>query len=162
MSTPNANAWELAGFPGRLDVAAYLTADQLAAQYRVLVDVLLDAQETSEAADLHRWLRRKIDEDAVSTSAAAFAPAIIAERLDDTISAIGQRDLGQAAQSWAQAGTCTTSATATSELPENGKGPAPSKQMDQELGRGWPWAMLCRRSCLTSVPSSHAPEGLGG
>jgi hypothetical protein len=40
MSTPNADAWELAGFPGRLDVAAYLTADQLAAQYRVLVDVL--------------------------------------------------------------------------------------------------------------------------
>jgi hypothetical protein len=33
--------------PGRLDVAAYLTADQLAAQYRVLVDVLLDAQEHS-------------------------------------------------------------------------------------------------------------------
>src|SRR5579864_7422532 len=47
MSTPNADAWELAGFPGRLDVAAYLTADQLAAQYRVLVDVLLDAQEHS-------------------------------------------------------------------------------------------------------------------
>ena len=179
MSTPNADAWELAGFPGRLDVAAYLTADQLAAQYRVLVDVLLDAQEhsltgvgrdellaavrdriadatdamtaerltrpealdldarmralqdwkvvirwqdkakteadfirtrdryqlTSEAADLHRWLRRKIDEDAVSTSAAAFAPAIIAERLDDTIDAIGQRDLGQAAQAWAQVRT---------------------------------------------------------
>src|ERR1700722_6248577 len=158
---PNADAWELAGFPGRLDVAAYLTADQLASQYRVLVDVLLDAQEhsltgvgrdellaavrdritdatdamiadrltrpeafdldarmrtlqdwkviirwqdkakteadfirtrdryqlTSEAADLRRWLRRKIDEDAVSTSAAAFAPAIIAERLDDTIGA---------------------------------------------------------------------------
>ena len=179
MSTPNADAWELAGFPGRLDVAAYLTADQLAAQYRVLVDVLLDAQEhsltgvgrdellaavrdriadatdavtaerltrpeafdldarmhalqdwkvvirwqdkakteadfirtrdryqlTSEAADLHRWLRRKIDEDAVSTSAAAFAPAIIAQRLDDTIDAIGQRDLGHAAQSWAQVRT---------------------------------------------------------
>ena len=47
MSAPNADAWELAGFPGRLDVAAYLTADQLAAQYRVLVDVLLDAQEHS-------------------------------------------------------------------------------------------------------------------
>ncbi|MDX6390405.1 MAG: hypothetical protein QOJ73_1468, partial [Streptosporangiaceae bacterium] len=47
MSTPNADAWELAGFLGRLDVAAYLTADQLAAQYRVLVDVLLDAQEHS-------------------------------------------------------------------------------------------------------------------
>jgi hypothetical protein len=179
MSTPNADAWELAGFPGRLDVAAYLTADQLAAQYRVLVDVLLDAQEhsltgvgrdellaavrdriadatdsmtaehlirpeafdldarmralqdwkvvirwqdkakteadfirtrdryqlTIEAADLHRWLRRKIDEDAVSTSAAAFAPAIIAERLDETIDAIGQRDLGQAAQAWAQVRT---------------------------------------------------------
>jgi hypothetical protein len=179
MSTPNADAWELAGFPGRLDVAAYLTADQLAAQYRVLVDVLLDAQEhsltgvgrdellaavhyrianatdevtaerlilpevfdldarmralqdwkvvirwqdkakteadfirtldryqlTIEAADLHRWLRRKIDEDAVSTSAAAFAPAIIAERLDDTIDAIVQRDLGQTAQAWAQVRT---------------------------------------------------------
>lgn len=179
MSTPNADAWELAGFPGKLNVAAYLTADQLAAQYRVLVDVLLDAQEnsltgvgrdellaavrdriasatdeptaarlthpdvfdldarmhalhgwkvvirwqdkakteadfirtrdryqlTSEAADLHRWLRRKIDEDAVATSAAAFAPAIIAERLDDTVEAIVRRDLGQAAQSWAQVRT---------------------------------------------------------
>lgn len=86
MSTPNADAWELAGFPGRLDVAAYL-------------------DRRSAGADLHRWLRRKIDEDAVSTSAAAFAPAIIAERLDDTIGAIGQRDLGQAAQSWAQVRT---------------------------------------------------------
>ena len=47
MSTPNADPWELAGFPGRLNVAAYLTADLLAAQYRVLVDVLLDAQEHS-------------------------------------------------------------------------------------------------------------------
>jgi hypothetical protein len=47
VSTPKADAWELAGFPGRLDVAAYLTADQLAAQYRMLVDVLLDAQEHS-------------------------------------------------------------------------------------------------------------------
>jgi hypothetical protein len=47
MNAFNADAWELAGFPGRLNVAAYLTADQLAAQYRVLVDVLLDAQEQS-------------------------------------------------------------------------------------------------------------------
>jgi hypothetical protein len=62
-------------------------------------------QLTSEAADLHRWLRWKIDDDAVSTSAAAFAPAIIAERLGDTIDAIGQRDLGQAAQAWAQVRT---------------------------------------------------------
>src|SRR5580700_11318740 len=47
MGLPGADAWELAGFPGRLKVAAYLTADQVAAQYRVLVDVLLDAQEHS-------------------------------------------------------------------------------------------------------------------
>jgi Protein of unknown function (DUF2397) len=47
MTTPDIDAWELAGFPGRLDIAAYLTADQHAAQYRVLVDVLLDAQEHS-------------------------------------------------------------------------------------------------------------------
>src|SRR5260370_2912564 len=47
MATPDVDAWELAGFPGRLDVAAYLMADQHAAQYRVLVDVLLDAQEHS-------------------------------------------------------------------------------------------------------------------
>jgi uncharacterized protein (TIGR02677 family) len=179
MNTPNADAWELAGFPGRLNVAAYLTADQLAAQYRVLVDVLLDAQEqsltgvgrddllaavreriaaatdhatadrltdpdvfdldkrmhalhqwgvvirwqdkakteadfirtrdrfqlTSEAADLHRWLRRKIDEDAVATSAAAFAPAIIAERLDEAVDALAARDHARAAQSWAQVRT---------------------------------------------------------
>src|SRR6266487_2276896 len=179
MSLPGADAWELAGFPGRLKVAAYLTADQVAAQYRVLVDVLLDAQEhsltgvgrdelraaaqeriaaatdaqtaerltspdvfdldarmkalqdwgvvirwqdkakteadfirtrdrfqlTSEAADLHRWLRRKIDEDAVATSAAAFAPAIIADRLDDTLLALAERDLLSAARAWAQVRT---------------------------------------------------------
>ena len=179
MSTPNADAWELAGFPGRLDVAAYLTSDQLAAQYRVLVDVLLDAQEhsltgvgrddlllavrdriatmtdaataqrltgpdafdldarmhalqqwgvvirwqdkakteadfirtrdrfqlTSEAADLHRWLRRKIDEDAVATSAAAFAPAIISQRLDDTLASLRARDHDAAARAWAQVRT---------------------------------------------------------
>jgi hypothetical protein len=179
MGLPGADAWELAGFPGRLKVAAYLTADQVAAQYRVLVDVLLDAQEhsltgvgrdellvavreriaaatdaqtaerltspevfdfdarmkalqdwgavirwqdkakteadfirtrdrfqlTSEAADLHRWLRRRIDEDAVATSAAAFAPAIIADRLDGTIGALGDRDHAGAAQAWAQVRT---------------------------------------------------------
>jgi uncharacterized protein (TIGR02677 family) len=179
MGLPGNDAWELAGFPGRHKVAAYLTADQVAAQYRVLVDVLLDAQEhsltgvgrdellaavreriaaetdastaerltnpevfdldarmkalhdwdvvirwqdkakteadfirtrdrfqlTSEAADLHRWLRRKIDEDAVATSAAAFAPAIIAERLDDTIGALADQDHARAAQAWAQVRT---------------------------------------------------------
>lgn len=181
MNSPNADAWELAGFPGRLNVAAYQTADQLAAQYRVIVDVLLDAQEqsltgvgrddlllavreriaaaadsatadrltdpevfdldkrmqalhqwgvvirwqdkakteadfirirtrdrfqlTSEAADLHRWLRRKIDEDAVATSAAAFAPAIIAERLDEAVAALAARDHARAAQAWAQVRT---------------------------------------------------------
>ena len=179
MGPPGADAWELAGFPGRLNVAAYLTADQVAAQYRVLVDVLLDAQEhsltgvgrdellvavreriaaatdaqtaerltgpevfdldarmkalqgwdvvirwqdkakteadfvrtrdrfqlTSEAADLHRWLRRKVDEDAVATSAAAFAPAIIAERLDETIEALTDHDHARAAQAWAQVRT---------------------------------------------------------
>lgn len=179
MSISGADAWELAGFPGRLNVAAYLTADQVAAQYRVLVDVLLDAQEhsltgvgrdellaavrerianatdeqtaqrltspeafdldarmkalqawdvvirwqdkakteadfirtrdrfqlTSEAADLHRWLRRKIDEDAVATSAAAFAPAIIAGRLDETLAALRKSDHATAAQAWAQVRT---------------------------------------------------------
>jgi hypothetical protein len=179
MATPEVDGWELAGFPGRLDVAAYLTADQHAAQYRVLVDVLLDAQEqsltgvsrdellasardriaaatdpaaaerltgpesfdidarmkalqhwgvvirwqdkakteadfvrtrdryqlTSEAADLHRWLRRRIDEDAVATSAAAFAPAVIADRLDDTLLALAERDHTGAAQAWAQVRT---------------------------------------------------------
>jgi uncharacterized protein (TIGR02677 family) len=179
MEMPEVDAWELAGFAGRLDVAAYLTADQHASQYRVLVDVLLDAQEqsltgvsrdellasvrdriaaatdpatagrltapgsfdidarmkalhhwgvvirwqdkakteadfvrtrdryqlTSEAADLHRWLRRKIDEDAVATSAAAFAPAVIADRLDDTLLALAERDLLGAARAWAQVRT---------------------------------------------------------
>jgi uncharacterized protein (TIGR02677 family) len=179
MTTPGADPWELAGFPGRLNIAAYLTADQVAAQYRVLVDVLLDAQEhsltgvgrdelltsvreriaaatddatadrlaspevfdldarmkalqgwdvvirwqdkakseadfirtrdrfqlTSEAADLHRWLRRKIDEDAVATSAAAYAPAIIADRLDETIDALAEHDHAKAAQAWAQVRT---------------------------------------------------------
>ncbi len=179
IETPDVDAWELAGFPGRLDIAAYLTADQHTAQYRVLVDVLLDAQEqsltgvsrdellasvreriaavtgppmaerlsapysfdidarmkalhhwgvvirwqdkakteadfvrtrdryqlTSEAADLHRWLRRKIDEDAVATSAAAFAPAVIADRLDDTLLALAERDHTSAAQAWAQVRT---------------------------------------------------------
>jgi uncharacterized protein (TIGR02677 family) len=179
MTTPEVDTWALAGFPGRLDIAAYLTADQHAAQYRVLVDVLLDAQEhsltgvgreellagvreritaitdavtaerltdadafdidarmkalhnwrvvirwqdkakteadfvrtrdryqlTSEAADLHRWLRRRIDEDAVATSAAAFAPAVIADRLDDTLLALADRDHVGAARAWAQVRT---------------------------------------------------------
>src|SRR6266568_1726719 len=178
MITPDIDTWALAGFPGRLDIAAYLTAEH-AAQYRVLVDVLLDAQEhsltgigrdellarvrdriadgtdpaaaerlthpdmfdidarmkalhswrvvirwqdaakteadfvrtrdryqlTSEAADLHRWLRRKIDEDAVATSAAAFAPAIIADRLDETLLALADRDHTSAARAWAQVRT---------------------------------------------------------
>ncbi len=179
MGTPDVDDWELAGFPGRLDVAAYLTADQHAAQYRVLVDVLLDAQEqsltgvsrdellagvrdriaaatdtamaerliapdsfdidarmkalhhwgavirwqdkanteadfvrtrdryqlTSEAADLHRWLRRKVDEDAVATSAAAFAPAVIADRLEETLLALAEREHAAAARAWAQVRT---------------------------------------------------------
>jgi uncharacterized protein (TIGR02677 family) len=179
MTTPEVDTWALAGFPGRLDIAAYLTADQHAAQYRLLVDVLLDAQEhsltgvgrdellagvrdriavftdaataerltgadsfdiearmkalhnwhvvirwqdkakteadfvrtrdryqlSSEAADLHRWLRRKIDEDAVATSAAAFAPAVIADRLDETLLALAERDHLGAARAWAQVRT---------------------------------------------------------
>ncbi|MGH3422535.1 MAG: DUF2397 family protein, partial [Streptosporangiaceae bacterium] len=179
MTTPDVDTWALAGFPGRLDIAAYLTADQHAAQYRVLVDVLLDAQEhsltgvgrdellvkvrervgastdpatadrltapdsfdiearmkalshwgvvvrwqdkakteadfvrtrdryqlTTEAADLHRWLRRRIDEDAVATSAAAFAPAVIADRLDETLLALAERDHAAAALAWAQVRT---------------------------------------------------------
>jgi uncharacterized protein (TIGR02677 family) len=179
MSIPEIDTWELAGFPGRLNVAAYLTADQAAAQYRVLVDVLLDAQEhsltgvgrdellagvrervaaatdqptadrltspevfdldarmralqrwgvvdrwqdkakseadfirtrdryqlTSEAARLHRWLREKIDEDAVATSAAAFAPAVIADRLDETLLALAEPDYTAAARAWAQVRT---------------------------------------------------------
>jgi uncharacterized protein (TIGR02677 family) len=178
MTTPDIDTWALAGFPGRLDIAAYLTTEH-AAQYRVLVDVLLDAQEhsltgvgrdellarvrdrlavgtdpaaadrlthpdmfdidarmralhswhvvirwqdkakteadfvrtrdryqlTSEAADLHRWLRRRIDEDAVATSAAAFAPAVIADRLDETVLALAERDHVGAAQAWAQVRT---------------------------------------------------------
>jgi uncharacterized protein (TIGR02677 family) len=173
------DAWELLGLPGRLDVAAYLAADQYAAQYRVIVDALLDAQEhsltgvgrdellgrvrdrvarvadaraaarlteprefdldarmrtlhnwgvvirwqdkakteadfvrtrdrfqlTAAAADLHRWLRRKIDEDAVATSAAAFAPAVIADRLDDMLLALVDGDPLRAGQSWAQVRT---------------------------------------------------------
>src|SRR5712691_4879721 len=62
-------------------------------------------QLTSEAADLHRWLRRKIDEDAVATSAAAFAPAVIADRLDDTLLALAERDHTSAARAWAQVRT---------------------------------------------------------
>lgn len=173
------DGWELAGFPGRLKVAAYLTADQHAAQYRLIVDALLDAQEhsltgvsrdelfaavrdrlltatdvptadrltstdifdldarmkallqwdvvikwqdkakteadfvrtrdrfqlTSAAADLHRWLRRSIDDDAVATSAAAFAPAVIADRLDETLLAIADGEYLLAARSWAQVRT---------------------------------------------------------
>jgi uncharacterized protein (TIGR02677 family) len=173
------DSWELAGFPGRVTVASYLTADQHAAQYRLIVDALLDAQEqsltgvsrdellakirdriaattdpaaaerlthqdsfdldarmralhgwgvvarwqdkakseadfvrtrdryqlTSEAADLHRWLRHQIDDDAIATSAAAFAPAVIADRLDETLLALGDADHHRAAQEWAQVRT---------------------------------------------------------
>ncbi len=178
-SPRDVDSWELAGFPGRLTVAAYLTADQHAAQYRLIVEALLDAQEqsltgvsrdellarirdriratidpvaaerlthqdtfdldarmralhgwgvvarwqdkakseadfvrtrdryqlTSEAADLHRWLRRQIDDDAIATSAAAFAPAVIADRLDETLLALGDSDHPGAAQAWAQVRT---------------------------------------------------------
>lgn len=176
---PEVDSWELAGLPGRLDVAAYLTADQHAAQYRLIVDVLLDAQEqsltgtgrdelfdqirqritgsagaataawltapemfdldarmkalqrwgavvrwqdkarteadfirtrdryqlTAAAADLHRWLRRSVDEDAVATSAAAFAPAVIADRLDDALRCVLDQDYQAAATAWAQVRT---------------------------------------------------------
>src|SRR6476469_1753055 len=78
MNTPNADAWELAGFPGRLNVAAYLTADQLGAQYRVLVDVLLDAQEQSLTGvgrdDLLIAVRERI---------AAATDPVTADRLTD-------------------------------------------------------------------------------
>lgn len=64
MTASDVDPWELAGFPGRLNVAAYLTADQHAAQYRVLVDVLLDAQEHSLTGisrdDLLTSVREKI------------------------------------------------------------------------------------------------------
>lgn len=167
---------------GRLDVASYLTADQYAAQYRLIVDVLLDAQEqsltgtgrdelwdqvreriritagvetaarltapdvfdldarmkalqrwgvvirwqdkarteadfirtrdryqlTTTAADLHRWLRRSIDEDTVATSAAAFAPAVIAQRLEEMLQNVLDGDHQEAAQSWAQVRTTLT------------------------------------------------------
>ena len=178
-SPRDVDSWVLAGFPGRLTVAAYLTADQHAAQYRLIVDALLDAQEqsltgvgrdellakvrdritaatdpaaaerlthqdvfdldarmralhgwgvvarwqdkakseadfvrtrdryqlTSEAADLHRWLRHQIDDDTIATSAAAFAPAVIADRLDETLLALGETDHHRAAQAWAQVRT---------------------------------------------------------
>lgn len=176
---PEVDSWELAGLPGRLDVAAYLTADQHAAQYRLIVDVLLDSQEqsltgtgrdelfdqvrqritgsagaataaqltapevfdldarmkalqrwgvvvrwqdkarteadfirtrdryqlTAAAADLHRWLRHSVDEDAVATSAAAFAPAVIADRLDDALRCVLDQDYQAAATAWAQVRT---------------------------------------------------------
>jgi uncharacterized protein (TIGR02677 family) len=209
MGIPDVDAWELAGFAGRLDVAAYLTADQHAAQYRVLVDVLLDAQEhsltgvsrdellasvrdriaaaadpgtaerltepgsfdidarmkalhhwgvvirwqdkakteadfvrtrdryqlTSEAADLHRWLRRKIDEDAVATNAAAFAPAVIADRLDDTLLALTERDLLGAARAWAQVRTTLKDMAEAASIWQSRMAPALAGSPDEEKMR---------------------------
>ena len=166
--------WVLAGLPGRLGIASYLTADQYAAQYRVIVDALLDIQGhsltgvgrddleaavreriaafarpeladrltapdvfdldrrlealagdtwrviigwqsrattdaeflrsrdryqlTARAADLHRWLRCSIDDDSLAISAAAFAPAVIEERLREMLAAVEQEDARGAAK----------------------------------------------------------------
>jgi hypothetical protein len=62
-------------------------------------------QLTSDAARLHRWLREKIDDDAVTTSATAFAPAMIADRLDDTLLALAEGEHQEAAQAWTQVQT---------------------------------------------------------
>jgi hypothetical protein len=76
VTTSSVDAWELAGFPGRLNVAAYLTEERYAAQYRVIVDVLLDAQEHSLTGvsrdDLLSSVRDKI---------AAATDAMTAQRL---------------------------------------------------------------------------------
>jgi uncharacterized protein (TIGR02677 family) len=171
--------WELAGFPGRVDIASYLTAQDHAAQYRLIVDVLFDAQEvaltgvgrdellsalreriesavgvqrardlttpplldldarmhqldqwgvvhswqdrarteadfvrsrdryqlTTDAADLHGWLRQRGDDHSAMTSAAAFAPAVIADRLSDLLDAVARKDHPMAAQAWSQVRT---------------------------------------------------------
>ncbi|GLZ28070.1 hypothetical protein Lesp02_02600 [Lentzea sp. NBRC 105346] len=171
--------WELAGFPGRVDIANYLTAQEHAAQYRLIVDVLFDAQEvaltgvgrdelltavreriesvvdvprareltslpvldldarmqqldqwgvvhswqdrarteadfvrsrdryqlTTEAADLHAWLRQRGDDHSAMTSAAAFAPAVIADRLREVLAAVAAKDFPAAAHAWSQVRT---------------------------------------------------------
>ncbi|WP_170210323.1 DUF2397 domain-containing protein [Saccharopolyspora antimicrobica] len=170
--------WELAGFPGRVEIANYLTQEHTS-QYRLIVDVLFDAQEvaltgigrdelltalqdrieaavgglqareltmppvldldarmhqleqwgvvhswqdrarteadfvrsrdryqlTPEAADLHGWLRQRGDDHSAMASAAAFAPAVIADRLDDMLGAASVKDYPAAAQAWSQVRT---------------------------------------------------------
>jgi len=232
MSAVDSDAWEFAGLPGRLDIAAYLATDQLAAQYRVIVDVLLDAQEhsltgvgrddllsgirdriavlagpalaerltrpsafdldarmkrlyewgvvirwqdkakteadfvrtrvryqlTSEAADLHRWLRRTIDEDAVSTSAAAFAPAIIATRLDEVLISLGHRDHETAAQSWAQVRTTLRDMAEAASIWQSRMASALAGAPDEEKMRRLRDTLLAYVKVWGSGVDTHSPR----
>ena len=46
-ATGDVDPWQLAGMPGGVRLANYLTADKTASQYRLIVDVLLDQQQHS-------------------------------------------------------------------------------------------------------------------
>jgi len=96
MSAPDADAWELVGFPGRLDVAAYLTAEQLAAQYRVLVDVLLDAQEHSLTGvgrgDLLAGVRERIEARSMDRSTAGAALCLAVEERGPWLAALVRQE----------------------------------------------------------------------
>ncbi|MCK2258873.1 MULTISPECIES: DUF2397 domain-containing protein [unclassified Crossiella] len=62
-------------------------------------------QLTTDAADLHGWLRERGDDQSAMTSAAAFAPAVIADRLNEVLEAVTGKDYPAAAQAWSQVGT---------------------------------------------------------
>lgn len=46
-STARSDAWQLAGLPGGLRQASYLTTEETAGQYRAIVDILLEQQQRS-------------------------------------------------------------------------------------------------------------------
>lgn len=73
--------WQLAGMPGGLKLASYLTADKTASQYRLIVDVLLDQQQHSLTGVSFEEL-----EALVRTRVAGTAGPAVADRLLATFS----------------------------------------------------------------------------
>ena len=81
--------WRLTGTPGGLTVASYLTApDEAAAQYRLIVDALLDEQAYSLAgvsrADLEVLLRHRL-RDHLGDRLAVLATLPLDRRLDQLV-----------------------------------------------------------------------------
>lgn len=72
--------WQLAGLPGGLRLASYLTAGSgTAAQYRLIVDILLDQQQHTLTGVAHDELAVLIEERVTATAGALAAQRLLAE-----------------------------------------------------------------------------------